>query len=42
VGMPIETPPIGVHQFWHERFGKDPGHVWLRTLIKELCEALPR
>jgi DNA-binding transcriptional LysR family regulator len=40
--MPIETPPIAVHQFWHERFGRDPGHVWLRTLIKDLCDALPR
>jgi DNA-binding transcriptional LysR family regulator len=40
VQMPIETPSITLHQFWHERFGKDPGHVWLRGLIKEVAREL--
>lgn len=39
VEMPMQTPPISVHQFWHERMGKDPGHAWLRALIKDLCAA---
>ena len=40
VDMPMETPPISVHQFWHERMGKDPGHAWLRGVIKEVCDAM--
>jgi len=30
---PIKSPAIEVHQFWHGRFHKDPGHVWLRGVL---------
>lgn len=31
--LPFRTPTIPVHQFWHERFNKDPSHIWLRRII---------
>jgi DNA-binding transcriptional LysR family regulator len=31
---PIEIPKIEIAQFWHERYHRDPGHRWLRELIK--------
>lgn len=36
VEPPIKSPVIAVHQFWHERFHKDPANMWLRGLIAEL------
>ena len=33
---PIKAPAIEVHQFWHQRFHKEPANVWLRGLIHDL------
>jgi DNA-binding transcriptional LysR family regulator len=30
----LQTPSFTISQIWHERFTKDPGHQWLRRLIK--------
>ncbi len=30
---PIRPPKIDVFLFWHQRFQKDPAHVWLRSAI---------
>ncbi|QKO21133.1 LysR family transcriptional regulator [Rhodoferax sp. BAB1] len=36
VDTPMKSPVIDVHLFWHQRFQKDPAHVWLRKQIHEL------
>jgi DNA-binding transcriptional LysR family regulator len=33
---PIKAPAIEVHQFWHQRFHKEPANVWLRGVIHDL------
>lgn len=32
---PVKAPVIAVHQFWHERFHKDPANLWLRRLVQD-------
>lgn len=34
--LPIPFPPIEVTQYWHERFHRDAGHKWLRTISFDL------
>ena len=31
IPVPIKSPAIEVHQFWHRRFYKDPANMWLRS-----------
>lgn len=39
VSMPLPFPASGfsMHQGWHERMRKDPGHAWLRQLVAEVA-----
>jgi DNA-binding transcriptional LysR family regulator len=37
---PIKLPSYTVKQYWHERFHRDPGNVWLRGLISDLYREL--
>ena len=37
---PLALPRLPVHQVWHGRVHRDPGHRWLRQLIAERC-AMP-
>jgi DNA-binding transcriptional LysR family regulator len=30
---PVKLPDIEIYQYWHERYDRDPGHVWLRSLF---------
>jgi DNA-binding transcriptional LysR family regulator len=39
VDVPLKAPVIELHQFWHQRFHKDPANVWLRGLVHELFRA---
>ncbi|KEQ52332.1 LysR family transcriptional regulator [Sphingobium chlorophenolicum] len=34
--VPIELPSIEVKQYWHERYDKDPGNIWLRRVIAKI------
>ena len=34
--LPVEVEASAIHQFWHGRLHKDPGHQWLRTQITQL------
>lgn len=34
--LPIEVDGSAIHQFWHGRLHKDPGHAWLRQRIATL------
>jgi DNA-binding transcriptional LysR family regulator len=36
VPLPFDMPPLDISQFWHERFQRDDGHHWLRTIIYQL------
>lgn len=33
--LPLKSPEVQVHQFWHQRLNKDPANVWLRHLVFE-------
>jgi DNA-binding transcriptional LysR family regulator len=34
--LPIEVDQSAIHQFWHGRLHRDPGHQWLRQLTHAL------
>jgi hypothetical protein len=33
---PLKMPRIDVSQYWHERFHRDPGSVWIRGVFATL------
>jgi DNA-binding transcriptional LysR family regulator len=33
--LPLAVNGSAIHQFWHARLHKDPGHQWLRTLVAQ-------
>jgi DNA-binding transcriptional LysR family regulator len=33
--LPLTVDGSAIHQFWHARLHKDPGHQWLRTLVAQ-------
>lgn len=33
--LPIEVDQSAIHQFWHGRLHRDPGHQWLRQYISQ-------
>lgn len=35
---PIEIPPFRVVQAWHGRLDADPGHLWLRRVLREISQ----
>lgn len=35
--LPFATPAITVSLLWHPRMDADPGHRWLRGLVREVC-----
>jgi DNA-binding transcriptional LysR family regulator len=34
--LPLAVDGSAIHQFWHARLHKDPGHQWLRTQVTQL------
>ena len=34
---PIRIPPFSVVQVWHRRFDSDPGHCWLREILRDVA-----
>jgi DNA-binding transcriptional LysR family regulator len=40
LAAPIKLPSYTVKQYWHERFHRDPGNIWLRGLISDLYREL--
>jgi DNA-binding transcriptional LysR family regulator len=41
VSLPIRFPSYVVNQYWHERYHRDPGGIWLRSLVYETANSLP-
>jgi DNA-binding transcriptional LysR family regulator len=37
--LPFTSPGFSLHQAWHERMRRDPGHAWLRQLVAEGAKA---
>jgi DNA-binding transcriptional LysR family regulator len=35
---PIDIPPFRVVQAWHARHDSDPGHQWLRRVVREIAQ----
>lgn len=35
--LPFSMPEFTVSMLWHPRMDSDPGHIWLRGLIKQAC-----
>jgi DNA-binding transcriptional LysR family regulator len=33
---PIKLPMIDIFQYWHDRFHRDPGNQWIRSIFKTL------
>lgn len=38
--MPFDFPSYTVYQYWHERYNKDPQHIWFRKLILDVARGL--
>lgn len=38
VAQPFKQKNIRLSQVWHNRYNADPGHKWLRSLIKTICD----
>jgi DNA-binding transcriptional LysR family regulator len=36
---PIDLPTYPEEAYWHERFDEDPGHAWLRRLVKKTARS---
>jgi DNA-binding transcriptional LysR family regulator len=36
---PIKLPKIEIFQYWHNRFHREPGNKWIRTVFSSLFRA---
>jgi DNA-binding transcriptional LysR family regulator len=36
VEVPIELPPLELAEYWHERYHRDPGNMWIRAAFRNL------
>lgn len=37
--LPVDAPEFTVSMLWHPRLDADPGHRWLRALVRDVCAA---
>ena len=35
--LPVDVPPITISLIWHPRMDADPGHRWLRIVVRQVC-----
>jgi LysR family transcriptional regulator, nod-box dependent transcriptional activator len=40
VPCPYEAVQMSVHMYWHPKHSHDPGHQWLRRLVKDLGQSM--
>ena len=38
LSLPLKFPKVSIVQVWHERNHQDPGHRWLRDLVREILQ----
>ena len=36
VTPPIKLPKIEIFQYWHQRFNREPGNLWIRAVFSRL------
>ncbi len=41
VTTPLKLPSYAVNQYWHERYHRDAGNAWLRSIAFEVATSLP-
>jgi DNA-binding transcriptional LysR family regulator len=41
VASPLKLPSYAVSQYWHDRYHRDPGNAWLRSVACEIATGLP-
>jgi DNA-binding transcriptional LysR family regulator len=41
VTLPVKFPTYTVYQYWHDRYHRDPGGIWLRSMIYETASRIP-
>jgi DNA-binding transcriptional LysR family regulator len=41
VSTPLKLPSYAVNQYWHDRYHRDAGNVWLRAVAYEAAAGLP-
>jgi DNA-binding transcriptional LysR family regulator len=34
--LPLPMPPMEIAQYWHDRFHRDPGNQWIRSVFRRL------
>jgi DNA-binding transcriptional LysR family regulator len=39
---PVKLPRFEIAQYWHERFHREPGHQWMRSVLASLFGAAPK
>jgi DNA-binding transcriptional LysR family regulator len=39
VRPPIKLPKIEIYQYWHDRFHREPGNKWIRSVFSSLFHA---
>lgn len=37
---PVEMPAIQFHLLWHRRSDENPAHIWMRDIIKQVCQTI--
>ncbi len=42
VSLPLKLPTYAVNQYWHDRYHRDPGNLWLRSVAYEIATSLAR
>lgn len=38
--VPFDFPAYTIYQYWHERYNKDPQHIWFRKLVLDVARTL--
>lgn len=41
ISLPVRFPSYSVIQYWHDRYHRDLGNIWLRSLVYETASDLP-
>jgi len=40
IRLPNESSFVTIHLFWHENLEADPGHAWMRSVIKQAADSI--
>jgi DNA-binding transcriptional LysR family regulator len=41
VALPVKLPSYAVNQYWHDRYHRDAGNAWLRSVASDIAARLP-